>query len=268
MAKHCQAPGRNYCAPNGKIAALFVDVDGTISVCQPYYEEATKRFGYFMKLLGFDAREAIKLLQQIDRANTEANGFERDRFGKSMVEAYTRLCKAKRVRRKQFDMDICEDIGRSPFFREPELFANAAAVLGRAQHNFRMFAVSIGNREAQKYKVRQAGLNAVFDELIITPRDNKAKIVADVIADMNIDPRLSAFIGNSRRSDGICLQHTNFVYLPLEGGWSFDQQDLPKDTGFELFEVKDWREAEEQAIARLIRRRQAVMAQGDSPSDE
>lgn len=261
---NCRTADRNFCAPKGKIAALFVDVDGTLLVCQPYFDQAHANFGHFMKMRGFDPKEALALLTEIDHTNTERAGFERDRFGKSLVEAYEKMRKLKRKRFRQEDIvndrQICENIGRAPFFREPELFANAAPVLGRAHHNFKIFAVTIGNREAQKYKVRQAGLAPVFDELIITSRDDKPKLVAQVIKDLNIDPQLSAFIGNSQRSDGACLAHTNFIYLPLEPGWAYDQKAaLPQNSGFETFEVTDWRECEESAINSLVRRRRMLM---------
>jgi FMN phosphatase YigB (HAD superfamily) len=257
---------RNFCAPNQKNAALFVDVDGTILVCQPYFDEATASFGYFMELRGFDPAEAMKRLGEVDRAKTELEGFERDRFGKSLIDCYRAMVKEKRRRftdrQKAQDEIILRQIGTGPFFREPQLFPNAAAVLGRAHHNFLIFAVSIGNREAQKYKVRQAGLDPVFDELIITARDDKAEIVSGVIRDWNIDPNLSAFIGNSKRSDGANLAVTNFVYLPLEAGWAFDlSRELP-ESAFEAFEVKDWREAEEKAINRLVRRRKSMKMRG------
>lgn len=258
MARKCQVPGRNFCAPNGKIAALFVDIDGTISVCEPYFEEAKQRFGYFMSLRGFDRAEAIKLVREIELAYIEKHGFERDALGTAMVKAYRRLARRMGIRTNKFDRGICEDIGRSPYFREPELFPNAAAVLGRAHHNFRIIAVTIGNREAQKYKVRQAGLATVFDDMIITQRDDKAALVRAAIEDLNIDPRFSAFIGNSLRSDGACLKETNFIYLPMEPGWAFDKAVLPRQTGFEVFEVKDWRDAEERGINRILRRRQSA----------
>lgn len=262
---HCRSADRNFCAPRGKIAALFVDVDGTILVCQPYFDEANASFAYYMGLRGFNSEEAVKILREIDHANTEKVGFERDRFGRSLVEAYDRLRQQNKRRRFtadqiRYDRQICENIGRAPFFREPELFPNAAAVLGRAQHNFMIFAVTIGNREAQKYKVRQAGLNRLFDELIITSRDDKATHVARLIKDLNIDPNYSAFIGNSMRSDGACLAVTNFVYLPLEPGWAFDKNaTLPQASGFEMFDACDWRQAEELAINSLVRRRRVQM---------
>lgn len=257
----CHTPDRNFCAPNNKNAALFVDVDGTILVCQPYFDEAAESFAYFMKLRGFDPEEAKRRLKEVDREKTEREGFERDRFGRSLIEAYRAMVADKRRRFSAEDRTqdeiILRQIGTGPFFREPQLFQNASAVLGRAHHNFLIFAVSIGNREAQKFKVRQAGLDPTFDELIITARDDKAEIVADVIRDYNIDPKLSAFIGNSKRSDGACLAVTNFVYLPLEPGWAFDlSRELPQ-SDFECFEVKDWREAEEKAINRLVRRRKS-----------
>ncbi|MBI4533009.1 MAG: HAD family hydrolase [Candidatus Melainabacteria bacterium] len=258
MSRKCQVPGRNFCAPNGKVAALFVDIDGTILICERNFRRAKTRFGYYMTKLGFDGALSMQLAQKYELAYIHKHGFERDALAKSMVWAYRQLCKDNGVRCNGCDVGICEDIGRSPFFREPELFPNAAPVLARAFHSFRMIAVTIGNREAQKYKIRQAGLATVFGDIIITQRDDKVELVRAAIADLNIDPNLSAFIGNSIRSDGACLAATNFIYLPMEPGWAFDEAELPKDTGFEVFEAKDWREVEEHGINRLMRRRQTA----------
>jgi FMN phosphatase YigB (HAD superfamily) len=263
MSTKCKMPGRNLCARNGKVAALFIDVDGTILECQPYFDSAVERFGFLMAMLGFDKKHAIATLREIDLGSTHTHGFERDRFPTSMVAAYGRLCKEKKLRRRREVTLICEDIGNSPFFRQPKLFANAASVLGRAHHNFLMIAVTIGNREAQKYKIRQGGLDPVFDEIIVTPNDDKAERVREAIIDLNIDAELSAFIGNSRRSDGACLTETNFIYLPLEKGWSFDDTDLPANTGHDTFSVKDWREAEDRAITRLLRKREQMVGLSD-----
>lgn len=258
----CRTADRNFCGPDGLDAALFIDVDGTMLECQPYFDEASADFAYFMRIRGFDEKEARALLSQIDHAKTEEEGFERDRFGASMVDTYMKLLKDKRRRFKTLDVEadkrILLALGQRPFFRTPRLFDNCAAVLGRAHHSFRMFAVTIGNREAQKYKVRQAGLEPVFDGLIVTPRDDKPEYVLAAMQDMGIDPHLSAFIGNSMRSDGACLAHTNYIHLPLEAGWAFDQsRTLPENTGFSVYHAKNWREAEEKGINRLIRKRHA-----------
>jgi FMN phosphatase YigB (HAD superfamily) len=258
---------RNFCAPNNKNAALFVDLDGTTVVCQPYFDEARASFLYFMKLRGLDAQTAVGLVAEIEKANAETEGFEREMLGKAYVDCYLEMVKNKKRRFTEAvrleDTRILRNIATGPFFRTPQLFPNAAAVLGRAHHNFLMFAISIGNREAQKYKVRQAGLDPVFDEPVVTARDDKAEIVKQFIEDWNIDPKLSAVIGNSRRSDGACLAVTNFIYLPMEGGWAFDHsKELPADTGYEMFSVKDWREAEEKAINRLVRRRKSLRNDG------
>lgn len=267
--KSCHTADRNYCAPNDKVAALFVDIDGTLLVCERYFQEAREDFGYFMELRGFKAADAIARLQEIDRVKAEKEGFERDRFGRSLIECYQHLVKEKRRRFSKADQErdtrILRNIGTSPFFREPELFPNALPVLGRARHNFLIVAVSIGNREAQKYKIKQSGIS--HDHLIVTMRDDKAEFVAAAIEDLKIDPHLSAFIGNSRRSDGACLAVTNFIYLPLEPGWAYDEKDLPKDSCFEVFNVKDWREAEDKAINRLIRRRQSLMGSVAEPEE-
>ncbi len=264
--EHCRTNKRNFCASSDghKIAALFVDVDGTILKCKVYFDEATADFGYFMKIRGFDEQDSIRVLNEVNHEFAEKSGFERDIFGKSVVEAYNRVRKAARKRFRKEDVlrdeSICANIGRAPFFREPELFPNAAPVLVRAWHNFMLLAVTIGNHEAQKYKIRQAGLKSVFDDVLITSQDDKPVLVAEVIKSLNIDPKMSAFIGNSPRSDGACLAATNFIYLPLEGGWSFDKKtELPENTGFEVIQAKDWRQAEERGINSLVRRRRHAL---------
>jgi len=248
------------CAPNGKNAALIVDLDGTTMECQPDFDKAIARFGYLMALIGFVKKHAIATLREIDLRNAKAEGFERDRFPRSIVQAYSTLCKEKGMRRRKEIIELCQDIGSSPFFREPKLFPNAAAVLGRAHHNFLIIAVTIGNREAQKHKIRQGGLDPVFDRIIVTPTDNKVDRVREAMEDLNIDPKFSAFIGNSRRSDGACLAVTNFIFLPLEKGWAFDDAPLPQGSPYQLFNATDWRDAEEGGIERLIRQRETALA--------
>jgi FMN phosphatase YigB (HAD superfamily) len=168
----CQTPNRNFCAPDGKNAALFFDLDGTIVVCQPYFDEAGDAFAHFMANRGFDREEARTAAREFNQKFLHEHGFEREVFNKAMVECYRHMVKSKRRRisaeDQLHDERIVYAIGTFPFFRAPHVFPNAAPVIGRAKHSFLLFAVSAGNREAQKYKVRQAGLDPVFDEIIIT----------------------------------------------------------------------------------------------------
>lgn len=258
MAK-CHTPGRNYCAPNGKIAALFVDIDGTIMECQPYWDGAINEFATLMGLCGFSKKKADETLRKVYFGSMPHRGFERHRLSEAIVEAYTVMCKERKVRRRKEITAICERIGSAPFFRRPSLFENALPVLSRARKQFYLIAVTVGDREVQNYKIRQGGLDAVFDDKIIIIKENKAEHVREVIKDLNIDPKLSAFIGNSVRSDGATLTETNFVYLPLESSLSRSDDKLPENTGFETFQTTDWRDTEERAIQRLIRRRQQLM---------
>jgi FMN phosphatase YigB (HAD superfamily) len=258
----CQTPRRNFCTPDGKNAALFVDLDGTVVVCQPYFDEAGENFAHFMSLRGFDATEAHDACREYNMKFMHEHGFERDVFPKALVAAYRHLMQKHKRRlrtdKRTLDERIVHNIGLGPFFRLPEPFPNAAAVLGRAHKGFLVFAVSMGNHEAQKYKIRQAGLDTIFDEAIITSREDKPEIVAQVMEDWNISPSYSAFIGNSKRADGACLAKTNFIYLPLEQGTSFDVSRPLPESQYNVFPAKDWREAEEKGIKRVLRQRKAA----------
>ena len=258
MKARCHFRSRKTSGRNGKNYVLFIDVDGTLVACDPLFARAHDNFVFLMDSLGFEAAASRQMLQDVDLKNARAVGFERDRFPMSMVEAYRELCKkyTPDTPPVQRVIELCNDIGQSPFFQAPQVFANAVPVLERASEYFLLVAVTMGNREAQEHKIYQAGFGGLFDELIITPNDNKPECVREAIVDMNVDASQSAFIGNSLRSDGACLTETNFIHLPLESGWAFDNHVLPADTGFEAFKAISWREVEERGIARLIRRRE------------
>ena len=256
MKARCNFRSRKVFGPDGKHYVLYIDVDGTLVACEPLFKRARANFAHLMSLLGFDPEQALTLIHDIDLRSAKAVGFERDRFPQSMVATYKELCRLASKKAEPRVIELCTDIGNSPFFQIPEVFANALPVLERASKYFLLVAVTMGNREVQEYKIHQAGFGGLFDELIITPNDNKAECVRESIIDMNVDPALSAFIGNSLRSDGACLTETNFVHLPLEDGWAFDEHALPADTGFQAFSATSWRGAEERAIARLIRQRE------------
>jgi FMN phosphatase YigB (HAD superfamily) len=256
------------CCPGGKVAALFVDIDGTAMICQPYFDGAFEEFATVMELLGVPKDASKKALTDIYYGSMPHRGFERERFPEGIIETYHHLCTEYKLDRRVDILPVLERIGNAPFFRSPELFPNALQVLTRAQHNFMLIAVTVGDREVQKYKIRQGGLDAIFDETIITLREGKAELVAEAIEDYNIDPNFSAFIGNSIRSDGVCLNKTNFIYLPLESSLSKTGDKLPENTGFKTFSVVDWRDGEERAIKRLLRRRKMAMGDDEGKSAE
>lgn len=267
MKRKCQSADRNYCAPRNKIAALFVDIDGTVAVCQPYFDRGIEEFSHLMSLCGFSKRAAKKALQEVYYGRKPFRGYDREKFGEAIADAYDHICKKEGVRKDPLVSSICQRIGTAPFFQQPELFPNALPVLTRARHNFLIVAVTVGTREVQKYKIGQGGLSSVFDDTIFTLHENKADLVQEFIEDNNVCPHHSAFIGNSMRSDGVTLNKTNFVYLPLEISLASKCDKFPENTGFELFNAHNWTEAEERAIKRLIRRRR-LASEGFTPGED
>lgn len=258
MLTKCRYPGRNFCAPEGKMAALLVDLDGTVVECQKHFDNAKTRFSLFMTRCGFDGEAVRKHAQEIELKHLEKHGFEREALAISFEKAYRSACRLKKVKPAWDIVETCHDIGDSPFFREPELFPDALPVLNRAHHNFFIIAVTIGDRDVQSYKIKRAGMRTIFDHTIITKRDNKSEMVAAVIEDLNIHPQYSLFIGNSERSDGQCLKNTNFLHIPLEG-WQFDAAQLPENTGFRVYKANSWREAEELGLNRVFLQRQLAL---------
>jgi hypothetical protein len=211
-----------------------------------------------MNMCGLNGRAVRKLAQKIELEHIEKHGFQRQALAISMAKAYRQACREAGKKPENWIVETCRDIGDRPFFQKPELFKDAAQVLTRVHHNFFIIAVTIGDRDAQQYKIKQAGLRAIFDDVIVTQYDNKSEMVAAAIKAHGISPEYSLFIGNSRRSDGQCLNNTHFLHLPLEG-WVFDHAELPLDTKFSSTSARNWREAEEKGINDVYRQRQTAL---------
>lgn len=261
----CFAEQRDLITPNGKLAVLCIDMDGTTIECQPYFDEAFEEFALLMSLLGVPHEESTNALKRIYYGSMPHRGFERHRFPEALVGTYEDL-------RKRFNLtqvpdqqaehfrSLLKGIGSAPFFRRPKLFTDCIQVLTQAHERFLLVAVTVGDYEAQLFKIRQSGLEKLFDDRIITLTEGKDKLVAQLIEDYNIDPEYSAFIGNSVRSDGVCLNVMNFIHVPFETSLSKDGDKLPENTGFKVFPVKNWRDAQENAINRLIRQRDMALS--------
>lgn len=258
---------RNFYAPGGKLAALFLDIDGTIMVCQPYFDEAFEEFATFMKFLGINKDEARDTLRTVYNGSMPHRGFERERFPEALIETYELLLAKHNILVADEDVEhirsILKGVGSAAVFRKPKVFADAQQVLTRAHDRFLLIAVTIGDYEVQQYKIRQGGLDKLFDGRIITLQEGKDDLVQEAIEDYNVDPHHSAFVGNSIRSDGVCLKKTNFVYLPLESSLPKAGDKLPENTGFLTFNASNWREVEQRAINRLLRRRDIALMQED-----
>jgi len=255
MSPICQTFGRDFCVRGGKRAAIFVDVDGTISEFEPIIQAARAHFAYLMSMLGFNSKHALETVFASERAITPGMGFKRDRFPTAFVNAYKTLCKEKGARPRKHVIGICQALGHSPYFVYPTLFEDAAVVLADLPKDFLVIAVTIGDTDVQNFKIDKAGLANVFDEVIVTPIENKAELVREAIEHYNIDPKLSVFIGNSKGTDGATLAVTNFLYLPLEPGWAGDKAVLPETSEFTMWTAKNWREAQ-RIIQRLVAMRQ------------
>jgi beta-phosphoglucomutase-like phosphatase (HAD superfamily) len=258
-SSNCIIGERNLCTPNGKIAALMIDMDGTTVVCQPYFDEAAEEFATFMSFIGVTKDVARETLRKVYGGSMPHRGFERERFPEALMETYELLAGNHAVSVPPEDIEnvrsILKGIGSAPYFRKPKLFPHCMEVLNRAHDRFMLIAVTVGDHEVQEYKIRQAGLDKMFDYRIITLQEAKDELVEEAMHDLNIDPHYSAFIGNSVRSDGICLKKTNLIYLPLEASLPKATDKFPENTGFTQFNVNNWREAEQRAINRLIRQR-------------
>jgi hypothetical protein len=189
-------------------------MDGTTIECQPYFDEAFDEFAILMGLLGVPELESQNALKRIYYGSMPHRGFERHRFPEALVETYRDLrdkFNLTQVTPEQEDkfFSLLKGIGSAPFFRKPKLFADCVQVLTQAHERFLLVAVTVGDYEAQLFKIRQSGLEKLFDDRIITLEEGKDKLVAQLIKEQH-RPRVLASSATAS-PDGVCLNVMNFI---------------------------------------------------------
>ena len=126
-SSNCIIGERNLCTPNGKIAALLIDMDGTTVVCQPYFDEAAEEFATFMSFIGVTKDVARETLRKVYSGSMPHRGFERERFPEALIETYELLAGNHAVSVPPEDIEnvrsILKGIGSAPYFRKPKLFS-------------------------------------------------------------------------------------------------------------------------------------------------
>lgn len=160
---------------------LIYDLDNTLVRCNEYYIAAKRRFISELQTLfpGVQATKISAILTQIESAAIQGElGFARERYPKSMVATYRRLCAEHGV---EVDEEVAERIyaiGDSVFSAPYEPFDGVREMLEAYKRaGIPLGLCTKGDEDVQWRKIRRNGLDAYFDSIVICPRKHAEDIL-------------------------------------------------------------------------------------------
>lgn len=213
----------------GKI--IIFDLDDVLMMTIQWYWARWEMFKYVMSQLGFGQyeHEIIDTLNSIDGANVERNGFEPEAFGWAMGETYGHYCAMEGRVPDEETRKAIEDIGHSVFVHRPILYPGVKEALGRLREGGHvLYCITKGDVPNQTRKVREAGLEAYFEEVIVVP-DDKAPALRSLIERHQGSAGKSDvyFVGNSLRSDMLPAieEGVNPVWVPCYT-WPYEEEEI------------------------------------------
>ncbi len=218
---------------------IMYDLDDTlIPNCIKYHIPAWRCGLIISKRLGLASPYPVDVLtmqQREQMAMVERNGFTIDVFPKSWVRTYERLCReshvpiSRAVSRRLFF--IAAHFADGPYWTFPGV-KTALKYLksqGHSQH-----LITAGAKSLQLRKISEAGLEATFDSVNVTPRDKK-EIMRRIAGKHR---RRCLMVGDSFRSDILPAKELGIltVHVPSKT-WGYAAAQVEPD--YVLQSVRD-----------------------------
>lgn len=224
------------------VSAVIFDGDDTLWETQTLYDQAKKAFADLMVKEGFNAKQALLLMTEIDLQNVRRWGFSRHRFPRSLVATYESLAKNAGRSAKPKVRQRVEALGQSVFERRPQLIAGARPLLERLQGKVRLVLMTAGDRTIQRQRIETSGLRAFFDVIDIPKIKTQAEF-RRLVKRLKVQPSETWMIGNSMRSDIIPAHKVGLQTVWVSGrGWAYDygtEEGQPVTKAPNLTKVRD-----------------------------
>ena len=179
---------------------IIFDGDDTLWETMPLYTKAKNKYFQLMKNEGVGYESFADRFEGIDNDNVSKYGFSRLRFPQSMVDAYRdACCRCARVADADIENEV-RRIGESVFSEPVLLLDSAKEVVEQLRNDFRLVLVTKGDREVQKQRITQSGLEYCFDATYIVDTKTQETFIK-VLDEQTLDRYGSWSIGNSVKSD-------------------------------------------------------------------
>jgi putative hydrolase of the HAD superfamily len=204
-------------------AHLLIDADDTLWENTLYYEQATHAFLTFLNHSQLTPDEVQVMLDEVECL---MGGSGSVNFIHSLIETYRRLAE-KEVQEE--DIQQIWQFGEIIRTHPLELLTGVKETLEYLLPRYDLVLLTKGDREEQKLKVEQSGIEQCFRQVVVVQEKDLATYHR-VVRDLHLDPKQTWMIGNSPRSDinPALSAGLNAVYIPHPYTWHLEHAEVQK----------------------------------------
>lgn len=182
------------------VGTVIFDGDDTLWDSMSLYRAAKSRFRKLMKAEGFDPREAVTILEDVDMKAAQVKGFLKSRFPESMVNTYRQLSSRHgRVPSQKVERHV-RVVGRYVFRKKSNNLPYARRTLKLLHPHYRLVLLTKGTRSVQWNRIRQSGLARYFDAIYVVDTKTQA-VFREILKSERLKPNEVWSVGNSFHSD-------------------------------------------------------------------
>ena len=179
---------------------IIFDGDDTLWSTMPLYDSAKRRFADCVESLVPSPNYAIGRLDEIDHANVAYFGFSKERFPKSMVEAYRVLCRENgRLPKSVIESQLLA-AGQAVFTSPVVLFPDADECLARLAQRAKLVLATKGDPDIQGQRIEESNLGHYFSDIRILAEKTDQQF-RDILFAHGWEFPGAWSVGNSIRSD-------------------------------------------------------------------
>ncbi len=220
---------------------LLIDADDTLWQNNVYFERAIAAFISYLNHRTMSPAEVRQALNEVERENTQKNGYGVASFRRALVTCFERLSPEPATPEHHARI---EGFAASIIARDIELLEGVAPVLPQLATRHRLILMTKGNRQEQSDKVSRSGLLHYFSHVEIPP-EKHPEAYREVCARHHLDHDRTWMIGNSPRSDinPALAAGLHAVYIHHPDTWVLEHESmLSAPAGQTLLEIRSFRE--------------------------
>ncbi|MFN8059353.1 MAG: HAD family hydrolase [Vicinamibacterales bacterium] len=208
--------------PPGK--TLLIDADDTLWENNIHFDAVVARYVELVAARGADRAEAGRVLLEIERRRTKAQGYGVTSFRASLDEACHTLLGGACTNERRILHRACAALSRYPI----QLLAGVVETLQDLVGRHRVILLTKGDRDDQISKLVRSPIARRFHAVDVVAEKDRATYV-DVCHRFGIAPERGWMVGNSPRSDILPALDAGLgaVFIPHKDTWVLERADLP-----------------------------------------
>jgi putative hydrolase of the HAD superfamily len=214
---------------------LIIDADDTLWENNIYFEQAFEQFCQILAHSHLSSSEIRDILDEIELASIQVNGYGALNFARNLCQCYGRLCQ-RDIEPSDVDriMQLAAHIMEQPI----EIIEGVPETLEylHARHELTLFTK--GQFEEQMTKIERSGLARYFHHTAVV-REKDEHAYAELARERRMDPDSTWMTGNSPKSDinPALSAGLRAIYVPHPRTWHLEHMEV-EDTAGRLLVVE------------------------------